>query len=1418
MGAFFALALGLMLVLQEWDLTHRFDRVPGWEQVLILVLAPLLAFCGTRYRAASSRLFNRILFILSLLSVSLAGLAASHEVAATRVISRWPTGSEKRLRDSANKTRLQFRRFLSDFMEASKPWSAADPNQDRLAQFRRLREMVAARRAESDRYGWTLWQGDSVVAWAGRTTPFEKPPPGAGREQVFWMQARGASLSLFASSRFQRGTSLVGEYLLQSPLEKRPYLPLPALEEAQREDRVKIAPNPPPGTADVDAAVFNGQPEDLHWGDPRQRRTNLFFPLRDPSGQILAVVNLRDAREDSILQRLTSRDEAVGLLLSAFALLLTACLFYRGAGIPNALAGGLRFASASGSLWTARALLLPIASLLPGSGAFGYDRFASTLGGGLFQSPADLLLTSLFLGVQVSWWDRSLGSPHLEPGARRRLGLVTLPFLVLGALALFLLGSEAPRNSRFDLLHIEFVPPDWVKLMVQTGFFLLFGAWLAAARTALRSLRGRSVETVLRRPARLPWVARLYGFTCLATLLYFPAMGLLSNRQRARFFARELLPEVVEQHNRRRDLLKGVLEQIRESSSIHELLQTSPSGPAEGLAYRVWSATVLKDLGLSSSLRVLSEEGHLISRFGLNFSASLEEKPLPPREEGGIRVVLARLGSSRQRVLLGEIPLELPRGGRLTVQVHLLDEYENLSFIRADNIYVQLFRGSRPQQTNPELLGSEPLIALYHPDGALIYSNLEGGPALPPRLRERLAPGRSRWVPFTLGDDRYQALVKRSADRILAIGFLLPSPLEQVGGFVRVTLLGFLASLVFAGIFALRPGTTTLYPQRRGRFLRRLLAFFLVGSFTPLLSLAFFLHRFALREIDEDLVSEGLASLGAASRIVEDYLASPPGSEETPLRDDVAFWLSKVVRQDINLYAGDRLFATSTRELYASGLLSTRLDGHVYESLALRGETYVLNEERLADLEYLTIAAPISLGDGTHGVLSLPLALKKREILRKRADVEEVILIATVAMLLLLTVLAYHLARRISEPISALAEAARRIEGGDYDAEVRIVARDETALLIDSFNRMAASLRKQREDLRRRRDYIEKILLHATTGVISTDPGGRVVTLNPAARVLLGLSDPHPEGAELLSLLDRSEGLGPLRKALAASHSEKEKTWQVSLPTGEKPVSLRIVSLPFREAPDSQAGRILLLEDLTETVRSSRLEAWADMARRIAHEIKNPLTPIQLSADHLRKVYRSGDPRFEAILEQCLDTIQNQVRALRGIAVDFSDYARIPRLRPEKVSAAEILDEALTPYRVAPPPGIQVETQIERDVPLLFVDRTLTCRALVNLVENALDAMPEGGTLAVAAERGSGAREVGRPRVRIRVRDTGVGMDSETRARLFEPYFSTKSAGTGLGLSIVRKTTEEQGGTVEVHSSPGSGTEVILELPGAAPE
>ena len=207
------------------------------------------------------------------------------------------------------------------------------------------------------------------------------------------------------------------------------------------------------------------------------------------------------------------------------------------------------------------------------------------------------------------------------------------------------------------------------------------------------------------------------------------------------------------------------------------------------------------------------------------------------------------------------------------------------------------------------------------------------------------------------------------------------------------------------------------------------------------------------------------------------------------------------------------------------------------------------------------------------------------------------------------------------------------------------------------------------------------------------------------------------------------------------------------------------------------------------------------MARQVAHDIKNPLTPIQLSAEHLRRVHEDrGDP-LSPVLESCVDTILSQVRLLRQISAEFSSFASSPVARRAPVALNDVVEEVLQPYRAAPPRGVTIETQLAADLPLLQLDRTLVARALVNVIENALHAMPGGGTLAVRTLVHGGLTE-------LEVADTGVGMDEEARARLFEPYFSTKASGTGLGLTIAKRNVELNGGSIEVASVPGRGTTV----------
>jgi nitrogen fixation/metabolism regulation signal transduction histidine kinase len=225
-----------------------------------------------------------------------------------------------------------------------------------------------------------------------------------------------------------------------------------------------------------------------------------------------------------------------------------------------------------------------------------------------------------------------------------------------------------------------------------------------------------------------------------------------------------------------------------------------------------------------------------------------------------------------------------------------------------------------------------------------------------------------------------------------------------------------------------------------------------------------------------------------------------------------------------------------------------------------------------------------------------------------------------------------------------------------------------------------------------------------------------------------------------------------------------------------------------------------------ELERTNRLEAWAEMARQVAHEIKNPLTPIQLNAEHLRRVHADRGEPLGPVLQECVATILTQVKLLRQIASEFSSFASSPTAKPTEIDVAPLLREIIDPYRAGLDGRIRLDLEIPPTLPSVFVDRNLISRSLTNIVENALHAMPGSGTLRVSAQ----TRD---DKVHIRVTDSGVGMDEEALARAFEPYFSTKASGTGLGLPIAKRNVELTGGTIAVHSVRDQGTTVEILLP-----
>jgi two-component system nitrogen regulation sensor histidine kinase NtrY len=237
-----------------------------------------------------------------------------------------------------------------------------------------------------------------------------------------------------------------------------------------------------------------------------------------------------------------------------------------------------------------------------------------------------------------------------------------------------------------------------------------------------------------------------------------------------------------------------------------------------------------------------------------------------------------------------------------------------------------------------------------------------------------------------------------------------------------------------------------------------------------------------------------------------------------------------------------------------------------------------------------------------------------------------------------------------------------------------------------------------------------------------------------------------------------------------------------------------------------EPSALLVVEDATEVLRGQRLLAWAEMARMIAHEIKNPLTPIRLSAEHMMEVYRHDPDHFDRVFERCTSNILAQVEELRSIASEFSAYSSIPRIDPKPADLVASMADLVEGYRAAPPPGVAVEFEARPETLVTRFDAKLLQRAVRNLIENALRASAGGGRVVVRVEQTDGL-------ARIAVLDSGPGVPPDLLLSIFDPYFSTHDAGTGLGLPIARRIAEEHGGGITARNRQGGGLEVVVTLP-----
>ncbi len=535
--------------------------------------------------------------------------------------------------------------------------------------------------------------------------------------------------------------------------------------------------------------------------------------------------------------------------------------------------------------------------------------------------------------------------------------------------------------------------------------------------------------------------------------------------------------------------------------------------------------------------------------------------------------------------------------------------------------------------------------------------------------------------------------------------------------------------------------------------------------------------------------------------------------------------------------------------------VATSISGKVNRNMVPYASDEVLSQALLG--EAVTIIDTISSGDVVRGLSPVliegsPAAAGAvvvsyyvpRSLMAKMNDIQEtfqkyqelkllknpvkatyitILLIVTLLIVFFSIWLGRYIARQITVPIKDLAEGTHEVASGNLDYKITTKSSDEIGVLVRSFNRMTEDLKAGKQEiekanlelrgtnteLEQRRRYIEIVLGNVPAGVLSIDMDGSIVSINRVAAEMLGAEEQGALGKGFSEIIS-DEGSALLSEMIADVRSKGAEAMekQVKIKTGGSLMTVLVNYNALVDEDGNYIGLVAVMDDLTNLIKTQRMFAWKEVARRIAHEIKNPLTPIQLSAQRLRKKYMDVIPsEEEGVFDDCTKTIIRQVDELKRLVNEFSSFARMPMASPSPNDLNEIVEETVALYRVGEK-KITIDARTDKRLPILGVDRDQIKRVIINLMDNAIAAVGDDGSVLVETrfeeEKGLAV---------ISVIDNGTGISPDDKQRLFEPYFSTKKSGTGLGLAIVSNIIADHNGYIKVKDNLPRGTKFIIELP-----
>jgi len=733
--------------------------------------------------------------------------------------------------------------------------------------------------------------------------------------------------------------------------------------------------------------------------------------------------------------------------------------------------------------------------------------------------------------------------------------------------------------------------------------------------------------------------------------------------------------------------------------------------------------------------------------------------------------------------------------------------------------------------------------------------------AAPDPIRDETRTSGRRTFVITLAIGAFLLLTILVLQASFNLKFISPDSNQELLFFAGLSGLIFFAFVALTVV--LGRNLLKLYAERRqgvagSKFRTRLVVVSLLLSFLPVIAMFWFSYGLMNRSIDKwfsQPVEEVRADTEAMSALLYDYAGQNAASEAQSIAQSEEFQAA-FASKDFST-AGAEL--REHRPTLQGGFVLALAGGNVEASLntpapwtdmkavfpvqpALRGEH---PHFQWRQTDYIVAAAPVQ-----HGavLVAMPLPPKFAQTARQIQESQNryielaakrklfrrtyigFLLLLTVVVLFASTWLALLLSKLVNRPVAALAAGTEAISKGQLDYRVDIRATDELAELVQSFNSMAEQLESSRhqieassrdvgaanEALERRRRYIETVLESIPTGVISIDATRHVTLANaafsrmfylerseyisPATLVNLPLRDVIPADvlADMEPLLRRADRMG-----ITAANME------LTLPRAQLNVAVTVSALSHAA---EGLGYVLVFEDLSDLLRAQKQAAWREVARRVAHEIKNPLTPIALSAERIHRHLKRGTAPDAASLEvirACAETIRNAVETVRALVDEFSVLARFPASRPQPASLNDLVEGALIMFN-GRLEGIRVRTELAHDLPAVMADPEAIKRAVANMVDNAAEAMQDAILKEITI---STSLVASRDAVELVVSDTGHGVSRDVKERLFLPYFSTKQRGTGLGLAIVSRIVEDHHGSIRVEENKPVGSRFVVELP-----